>query len=155
MGVFGAVVSQFSYYQCGPAPKQTNAIAKLLHACLGDVVGEHGVVHEVDAEGEGVERGPPPGGQELLDQPALSWLVLLFYGKGGQNNNMDVGVCGIITARTHACTHLVVPAQDGQAAEAQRPGRAEERDDGRLGGRGPAGAALGAPGSEVAGDDVG
>ena len=38
---------------------------------LGDVVGEDGVVHEVDAEGEGVERGPPPRGQELLDQPAL------------------------------------------------------------------------------------
>lgn len=40
-------------------------------ADLGDVVGEHGVVHEVDAEGEGVQGGPPARGQKLLDEPAL------------------------------------------------------------------------------------
>ena len=28
-------------------------------------------MHEVDAEGEGVQGGPPARGQKLLDEPAL------------------------------------------------------------------------------------
>lgn len=40
-------------------------------------------MHEVDAEGEGVERGPPPRGQELLDEPALLFFCLLGCVCGG------------------------------------------------------------------------